>query len=400
MPARLNLDFASGTPLLPEVKQAVAAALEESGNPSAVHRSGQIAKERLELARRQVAGLIGAKPGEIYFTSSGTESNNWALRGLLAGNKRKGSHLIISSIEHPSISLVARRLELDHGVTVSVLPVDRDGLVSPAALKAELRPDTALVSVMLANGEVGTIEPVRELAAVAHEQGALFHTDAVAAAGHAPIDVKALGVDALSLSSNQFYGPPGAAALFVRDGVRILPLMEGGGQETGARSGTENVPAITGMGVAAELATARCLTPVQSGAVTDTGCGKLARLRDRLRDGLRERIEHIRFNGSWSARLPHNVHVCFDGVSSEALVLGLDSAGVAAGLGSACNSKAMRPSHVLKAMGLSEDEARGALVLTVGEMTTEADVDEALSRMPAVIQRLRSVTAMTSRLSK
>jgi cysteine desulfurase len=384
---RINLDYAAHTPLLPEVTQAMGAILAEAGNPSSIHQGGQRAKRWLEQARRQVAALIHATPDEVCFTSCGTESNNWALRGLVSANKRKGNHLVISAIEHPSISLAARRLELDAGAKVTVLPVDRDGFVSPGDLKAALTPETVLVSVMLANGEVGTIEPITELAAIAHEHGILFHTDAIAAVGHAPVDVKALGVDALSLAANQFYGPPGAAALCVREGVRILPLLEGGGQEHGGRSGTEALPAIVGMGAAAELATQQLPQRV----------ARLAHLRDRLRDGLKERLEHLRLNGSWTSRLPHNLHVCVEGVSSESLVLGLDQAGIAAGLGSACNSKAMRPSHVLKAMGLSDEEASGALVLTVGVPTTDEEIDCALDEIPRVVQRLRSVTALTHR---
>ncbi len=386
MSQNIYLDYASGTPSAPEVKQAMTAALEEVGNPSSIHADGRRAKQQLETARTQVARLINAAPAEIFFTSCGTESNNWALRGLLAANKRKGNHLIVSAIEHPSISLASRRLEGEGAARVTVLSVDREGFVSSVDLKAALTPETVLVSVMLANGEVGTIEPIKDLAAIAHEHGALFHTDAIAAVGHAPVDVKALGVDALSLAANQFYGPPGAATLFVREGVRILPLLEGGGQEHGGRSGTEALPAIVGMAAAAryQISNARLISDI-------------ALLRDRLRDGLKERIEGIRFNGSWTARLPHNLHVCVDGVSSESLVLGLDQAGIAAGLGSACNSKAMRPSHVLKAMGLSDEEAAGALVLTVGVPTTEDEIAQALDIIPAVVQRLRNVTALTAR---
>ena len=376
--------------MVPEVKAAMAEALEQGGNPSSIHAAGRRAKQALERARAQVAGLLNAKTQEVFFTSCGTESNNWALRGLLAANKRAGRHLITSAIEHPSISLVARRLELEGVVRVTTLPVDGEGLVPPRALKEALAPETALVSVMLANSEVGTIEPIRELAAIAHEHGALFHTDAVAAAGHAPIDVQALGVDALSLAANQFCGPPGAAALYVRDGVRILPLLEGGGQETGTRSGTESLPAIVGMGVAAEAA-ARDL-PDRS--------RRLAALRDRLRDGLRERLEGLRLNGSWAARLPHNLHVCVDGLASEALVLALDAEGLAAGLGSACNSKAMRPSHVLKAMGLTDEQAAGALVFTLGVQTTDDEIAEALERIPPVVERLRRLTRLTARAEK
>jgi len=388
MAERIYLDSASGAPLLPQVRRAMEEVLSERGNPSSIHAEGRRARQHLERAREQVAALINAAPGEIYFTSCGTESNNWALRGLPAANRRKGQHLIISAIEHPSVSLMARRLELD-GAQVSVLPVDHEGLVSPDALRQALRPETALVSIMLANGEVGTMEPIRELAAVAHEHGALFHTDAIAAVGHAPIDVKALGVDALSLAANACYGPAGVAALWVREDARMLPLLEGGGQETGARSGTEALPAIVGMGAAAEL-TRRTLAERMA---------RVGRLRDRLRGGLAARIGQLRVNGSWAARLPHNLHICVEGVSSESLVLGLDHAGIAAGLGSACNSKAMRPSHVLKAMGLTDEEAKGALVLSVGEPTTEEDIDRALDIIPTVVRQLRRVTALTHRAS-
>ena len=384
---RINFDCASTTPLLPEVKTAISAAFDEVGNASAVHQAGQRAKEHLTRARRQVAALIHAKPEEIHFTSCGTESNNWAVRGLWAGNKRKGNRVLLSAIEHPSVSLIARRLELDGLASLTTLPVDREGLVRPADLKAALTPETVLVSVMLANGEVGTIEPIRELAAVAHEHGALFHTDAIAAVGHLPIDVRELNVDALSLAANQFYGPQGAAALFVRENIRILPLLEGGGQEQGARSGTEAVPALVGMGVAAEAAQ----------RVLPQRIAHLARLRDRLREGLQQYLTGLRFNGSWTARLPHNLHVCFEGVSSESLVLGLDQAGVAVGLGSACNSKAMRPSHVLKAMGLTDEQAHGALVFSLGAQTTEADIEAVLERLPPVLEQLRRVTKLTTR---
>lgn len=386
--ARINLDYASMTPILPEVREAMMAAWDEGGNPSAIHHSGREARKRLEQVRAQVAALINAKPEEIYFTSCGTESNNWALRGLMNAHRGKGRHLIISAIEHPSIGLSARRLEQE-GISVTILKVDTEGVVSPAALKAVLRSDTSLVSIMLANGEVGTIEPIRELAAIAHEQGALFHTDAVAAVGSIPIDVKGLGVDVLSLAANTFYGPQGAAALYLREGVRILPLLEGGGQESGNRSGTEALPALIGMGKAAQMAREEIPQRVQH----------LSRLRDRLREGLKARIESLRFNGSWSSRLPHNLHCCVEGLSSESLVLGLDQAGIAPGLGSACNSKAMRPSAVLKAMGFSEEQAKGALVLTVGVLTTEEEIDRAVTIIPEVVEKLRRVVRVTIRVS-
>lgn len=372
--------------MLAQVREAMAAALMQGGNPSSIHQAGQRAQGALEQARQQVAGLLNAAPEEIFFTSCGTESNNWALRGLMAANRRHGNHLIVSAIEHPSVSLLARRLELD-GAQVTTLPVDREGFVSPSDLKAALKPETVLVSIMLANGEVGTMEPIQELAALAHEHGALFHTDAVAAVGHTPINVKELGIDALSLAANQCYGPPGAAALFVRDGVRILPLLEGGGQEHGGRSGTEALPQLVGMGAAAALAQRELPQRIE----------RLSRFRDRLRDGLQAHIEALRVNGSWSSRLAHNLHVCIDGASSESLVRGLDEAGVAVGLGSACNSKTMRPSHVLKAMGLSDEEAKGALVLTVGVPTTEEEIERAIERIPQVAERIRRVSLLTAR---
>ncbi|MBI3088370.1 MAG: cysteine desulfurase [Candidatus Omnitrophica bacterium] len=382
--SRIYLDYASSTPVLAEVKQAIAAAMEEFGNPSSIHGAGQRARVALEQAREQVAALIGARPEEIYFTSCGTESNNWAVRGLLTGNKRKGNHLIVSAIEHPSVLLLAKRLERE-GADVTILPVLGEGLAEPQMLKSAIKPTTALVSIMHANGEIGTVEPIAELARVAHEAGALFHTDAVASVGHAPVDVKALGVEALSLAANQFYGPAGAAALFVREGVRILPLLDGGGQELGARSGTENLLGVIGMGAAAELA----------GAQLSDRMARLSRLRDRLKEGVMERIEHLRLNGSWTSRLPHNLHVCVEGVSSESLVLGLDHEGIAAGIGSACNSKAMRPSHVLKALGLSDEQAQGALLLAVGVPTTDEDISRCLEVLPHVVSRLRNVTALT-----
>ena len=382
----INLDYASATPILPEVRRALDVALSETGNPSSIHQTGRWARRLLDQSRRQTAALINAKPDELFFTSCGTESNNWALRGILTANKRKGNHLILSSIEHPSLSLAARRLE-NEGAEVTVLPVDPEGVVPADRLKAALKKETVLVSIMLANAEVGSLQPIQALASAAHEAGALFHTDAIAAIGHLPVDVKALGADLLSLSANQFYAPSGAAALYVREGVRILPLLEGGGQETGARSGTEALVCIVGMGAAAEVAKRE---------MTQRG-SRLARLRDRLGNGLKERVESIRFNGSFAARLPHNLNVCFEGLSAESLILGLDQAGIVAGLGSACNSKAMRPSHVLKAMGLTDEQAKGAVVFTVGIMTTEDEIERSLEIIPNVVKKLRRVTSLTAR---
>jgi cysteine desulfurase len=381
---RVNLDVAAGTPLLPEVKAAITVWLDRAANPSALYAPGREARQALELARQRVASLISARPEEITFTSSGSESNVWALRGLLEANRRKGNHLIVSAIEHPSVLLTAKRLERD-GYDLTYLPVMRDGVIEAAALREALKPTTALVSIMVANGEIGTIQAMTELSTIAREAGALVHSDAIAAVGHMPIAARTLRADAVSLAANQFYGPSGVAALFVRDGVRILPLIDGGGQETGARSGTEALPLIIGMGVAADCAQRR-----MTARMTHT-----LRLRDRLMDGIMERATGVRPTGSFSSRLPHNLHLCVEGVSSESLVLGCDQVGVSVGTGSACNSKAMRPSHVLKALGLSDEQAKGALQLTVGEQTTQAEVERAAELIAEVIGKVRAVTAMT-----
>ena len=390
----INLDNAAASPLWPEARQAMLEAL-SLGNPSSTHAAGRSAKQALERARGQIADLIAAKPAAVHFTSCATESNAWAIRGLLGANKRLSGankpstpHVIISAIEHPSVLSAARRLELDGAISTTTLSVDAEGFVSSGDLEKALTGQTVLVSVMAANGEIGTVQRIRELAGVARSHQALFHTDAVAAAGYWPIDVKAWGVDALTLSLNACHGPMGAAALYVREGLRILPLLEGGGQERGGRSGTEPLAAAVGLGVAAEQAQKRL----------SQGIAPLAALRDRLVRALRQGIEKIRINGNTQERLPQNAHVCIEGVSSESLVLGLDQAGVLAGLGSACNAKAMRPSHVLKAIGLSDEEAAGALVLSLNWMTTESDVDQAAAIIAKVVEPLRRVSALTARI--
>jgi cysteine desulfurase len=381
---RIHLDFAAGTPMLTEVKQLMTAWLERAANPSSLYAPGREAKQALDLARQRVASLISARPEEVSFTSCGSEANVWALRGLLEANRRKGNHLIVSPIEHPSVLLTAKRLERE-GWEVTVLPVTKEGLVEPDAVREAIRPTTVLLSVMLANGEIGTILSMTELATIAREAGVLVHTDAIAAVGHMPVAARMLRVDALSLAANQFYGPTGAAALFVRDGVRILPLIDGGGQEHGGRSGTEALINLIGMGVAADCAQRRMTARM----------AHTTRLRDRLKDGIMGRAQGVRTTGSWTARLPHNLHLCVEGLSSESLVLGCDQAGVSVGLGSACNAKAMRPSHVLKAIGLTEEQSKGALQLTVGEQTTQVEVERAAELIADMIGKLRAVAAMT-----
>ena len=352
---KVYLDHIAATPLLPEVREAMRPYLEEAfGNPQSLHAAGREAQEAVEAARGDVAALVGARADEIYFTASGTEANNFALKGLALGQQAKGRHLVVSAIEHSSVLNSVKALERQ-GFSATLVPVDRDGRVDPADVAKALTKDTVLVSVMTANSEVGTIEPVAEIAALCRDRGVLVHTDAVAAAGSVPLDVKALGVDALSLAGDQFYGPKGSAALFVRKGVRILPLVDGGIQEGGRRGGTENVPAIAGMGAAARSA-ARDMA---------ARAAALVPLRDRLLEELPRRIEHVVVTGSRTDRLPHHASFCVEFIEGEAMLLFLDMKGVAASSGSACTSKALKASHVLLAMGLDHATAQGSLVFSL-----------------------------------
>ncbi len=381
---RVYLDHIAATPLLPEVREAMRPFLEEMfGNPQSLHAAGREAQAAVEAARGDVAALVGARADEIYFTASGTEANNFALKGLAAGQQAKGRHLVVSAIEHSSVLNSVKALERQ-GFSASLVPVDRAGRVDPADVAKALTKDTVLVSVMTANSEVGTIEPVAEIAAVCRERGVLVHTDAVAAAGSVPLDVKALGVDALSLAGDQFYGPKGSAALFVRKGVRILPLVDGGVQEGGRRGGTENVPAIAGLGAAARLA-ARDMA---------ARAAALVPLRDRLLEELPRRIEHVVVTGSRTDRLPHQASFCVEFVEGEAMLLFLDMNGIAASSGSACTSKALKASHVLLAMGLDHATAQGSLVFSLVGETTGADVGTLLEVFPPIVDKLRKMSPL------
>jgi cysteine desulfurase len=385
------LDRIAATPLLPEVREAMAPYLgEDYGNPQSLHAAGRRAQEAVEAARQDVAALVGAKPGEIVFTASGTEANNFAVKGLALGQQARGRHIVVSAIEHSSVLNSVKALER-HGFTATLVPVDRTGRVDPADVEKALTPETVLVSVMTANSEVGAIEPIAAIAAVAKERGALVHTDAVAAAGTVPLDVQALGVDALSLAGDQFYGPKGGAALFVRKGVRILPLVDGGIQEGGKRGGTENVPAVVGLGRAARL------------AARDMGARRAALepLRDRLLDGIAGRIERVIVTGPRDDRLPHHASLCVEFVEGEAMLLSLDMKGVAAASGSACTSKSLKVSHVLLAMGLDHAAAQGSLVFSLLDGTTAGDVDHVLEVFPPIVDRLRRMSPLwTEHLKK
>jgi cysteine desulfurase len=384
------LDNAAATPMLPAVVEAMLPFLKEAyGNPQSLHDWGDEAREAIEEARGQVAALIGGQPEEIIFTGSGTEANNLAIKGLAQAQQSKGKHVVISAIEHFSALHSAKTLE-KWGFEVTQVPVDVYGLVDPEEVAKSMREDTILVSVMHANGEVGTIEPIAEIAKVVKKTGALFHTDAVATAGTIPIDVKGLGVDALSLAANQFYGPKGVGALWLKKGARIIPYLDGGVQEGGRRAGTENVPAIVGMGKAAELAQ----QDMPSGPV------HLSRLRDRLIQGLSSTIEHTILTGHPTNRLPGNASFCIEFIEGEAMLMLLSSKGVAASSGSACTSRALKASHVLTAMGVPPEIAQGSLLFTLGVNNSEEDVDHVLEVLPPIVDRLRQMSPLYAKFLK
>ncbi|MGA1982065.1 MAG: cysteine desulfurase family protein [Acidobacteriaceae bacterium] len=376
---RIYMDANATTPVLPQVLDAMRPFwAEEFGNASSIHQPGQRARAAVDRARESVAALLNCRAAEIVFTSGGTESDNMALFGLLA----PGDHLITTSIEHHAVLHAAQELEA-RGVAVTFLPCTPQGLIEVSALDAALRPNTKLVSVMLANNETGVIQPVRELADRAHAAGALFHTDAIQAAAKLPLDVKALGCDLLSISGHKMYAPQGTGALFVRRNVRLRSMFFGGLHERGRRPGTENVAGIVGLGKAAELARAWLL---------QDGSQKLALLRDRLEQGILAAVEQTGVNGGGAARVANTSNLCFDHVEAEALVIALDLKGLAVSGGSACQSGATEPSHVLLAMGLSEARARASVRFSLSRLNTEADVDAALQLVPAAVARLRELS--------
>jgi len=387
---RTYLDHIAATPLRPDVFEAMRPFLTDIfGNPQSLHAAGQDALIAVDAAREEVAALVGATASEIYFTATGSEANNFAVKGMATGQQARGRHIVVSAIEHTSVLNSVKALERS-GFTSTVVPVDRTGLVDPAEVEKALTKETALVSVMTANSEVGTIEPVAEIAAVCRSRNVLFHTDAVAAAGTVPIDVKALGVDALSLAGDQFYGPKGAAALYVRKGARILPLIDGGIQEGGRRGGTENVAGIVGLGRAAALARAEMASRTAA----------LLPLRDRLLDELPRRIEHVVVSGSRTARLPHHASFCIEFVEGEAMLLFLDMKGIAASSGSACTSKALKASHVLLAMGFDHATAQGSLVFSLIDGTTDADIETLFEAFPPIVERLRGMSPLYTQYLK
>ncbi len=387
---KVYLDHASTTPAHPKVVESMLPYFTGTfGNPSNLHDIGREAKNAVEEARKKTAGLINAQPAEIYFTASGSESNNFAVKGLVQANSQKGKHLIVSQIEHFSVLHPAKTLERS-GFSVTYLPTDKQGLVDPEDVAKAITKDTVLVSIMHANNEIGTMQQIEEIGKITREKNVLLHTDAVASVGWVPVDVKALGVDALSLSGHQFYGPKGAAALYVRKGVRIKPQIEGGVQEDGRRAGTENVPALVGLGAAAELAKAEL----------DQRRQYTAGLRDRLQKGLQERIGDMVINGHPARRLPNNLNVSFWYVEGESMLLFLNMEGIAVSSGSACTSRSLKASHVLSCIGTDAAVANGTLLMTLGSGNTAEDIDYVLEKLPPIVQRLREMSPLYEDMMK
>lgn len=385
---RIYLDHNATTPLDPVVADRMAQTLRDVwGNASSVHHFGQQAKAVLDEARASVSSFLSADPSEIIFTAGGTEADNIAIRGAAEALEPSGrKHLITCGIEHEAV-LTTMKTMARRGWRVTTLQVDTTGIVSVDRLRDAITDDTALVSIMHANNEIGTVQPIAELAAVAHERGALFHTDAVQSAGKLPLDVRALGVDMLSIAAHKFYGPKGAGALWVKRGVRLLPVMTGGRQERNRRAGTENVPALVGLGVAAELARLK----------VDTEAPRLGGLRDRLEAGILSAIPGTERNGAAAPRVPNTTNISVERVEAESLLIGLDLAGIAVSSGSACSSGTLEPSHVLKAMGYPHARTLGSIRFSLGASNTDADVDRVLEALPPIVQKLRSLTTVGGR---
>jgi cysteine desulfurase len=377
---RIYLDYNATTPPAPAVIAAVAACLgDEFGNPSSVHSFGQRAKAVLDRARTETAALIDADPSEIVFTSGGSEANNLAIRGVFEARLATGRHqLVTTGIEHEAVLNTVRALGT-RGADVVIVPASNRGVVDAAAIAAAISDDTALVSVMLANNEIGTVQPVSEIAAVCKARGVLLHTDAVQAAGKIPFSVKTLGADLVSISAHKFSGPKGAGALWIRRGVRLTAHTTGGRQERNRRAGTENLPALVGMGVAAALAKANL----------DASALSVSHLRDRLEAGILTGVPRTAVNGEGAPRVPNTTNISFDGIEAESLLIALDLEGVAVSTGSACSSGSLEPSHVLRAMGLPNNRARNSLRFSLGASTTEAEVDFVIGVLPALVTKLR-----------
>ncbi|MDA8223374.1 cysteine desulfurase NifS [Desulfosporosinus sp.] len=382
---RVYLDHSATTPVDPEVAAIMMTYYTEKyGNPSSVHGFGRETKQALEQARNQVAELIGAASREITFTSGGTEADNLAILGTAEALRKKGKHIITSCIEHHAVLETCEYLE-KNGFNLTVIPVDEEGIISVDEVRKAIRPDTILITVMHANNEVGSIQPIAEIGKLAKEHGIVFHVDAVQSLGKIPINVEEMNVDLLTVSGHKIYGPKGVGALYVRKGVRIVPLIHGGGQERKRRSGTENMPGIIGFGKACELAGQRMADDAE----------KQIKLRDKLMNGIEERIEYVKVNGPvGEKRLPNNVNVSIRYVEGESLLLSLDMLGIAASSGSACTSGSLDPSHVLLGMGLIHEIAHGSLRFSLGRQNTEEEIDYVLEQLPKIVERLRMMSPL------
>lgn len=380
----IYMDHAATTYTKPEVlEEMIPYFTEKYGNPSSIYSIARESKSAIEKSRDRVAKALGADSDEIYFTGGGSEADNWALKGVAYANKNKGNHIITTKIEHHAILHTCEYLE-KHGFEVTYLPVDEYGLISIEDLKNAVTDKTILVSVMFANNEIGTIEPIAEIGKICREKKVLFHTDAVQAVGNVPINVKDMNIDLLSLSAHKFYGPKGVGALYIRKGIKINPLVHGGGQERRRRAGTENVPGIVGLGKAIELAYQNI----------DKHMDRTTKLRDRLISGIIDNIPYSRLNGHRTQRLPGNINVCFRFIEGESMLLLLDEMGICASSGSACSSGSLDPSHVLLAIGLPHEIAHGSLRLSIGDDNTEEDVDYVLNILPKIVKRLRDMSPL------
>jgi cysteine desulfurase len=380
---RVYFDYNATTPLAPEAIEAVVRATRELfGNASSVHHFGQQAKAALDEARSAVAALISGDPSEIIFTSGGTEADNFAIRGAAEALEPAGRrHLVASAIEHEAVLNTLKALAR-RGWRTTLVPVDQSGIVSPDRVREAVTGETALVSVMHANNEIGTIQPIAEIAAIAHERGAVMHTDAIQSVGKIRVDVRALGVDLLALSAHKFNGPKGAGVLWVKRGTRMQPLLTGGKHERNRRAGTENVAAIAGLGVAAQLALSK----------TDAEAARVAGLRDRLEAGILRDVPGSVVNGARTARVPNTTNISFDRVEAESLLIALDLEGVAVSTGSACSSGALEPSHVLRAMGFPAHRTQNSLRFSLGMFSTDAEIDHVIAILPAIVEKLRALT--------
>lgn len=380
----LYFDNAATTRVRPEVVDVMTKYFSENyGNPSSIYKIAQTNKAAVEKGREQIAKAINAEKNEIYFTAGGSESDNWAIKGIAESYAEKGRHIITLSIEHHAVLHTCEYLE-SKGYEVTYLPVSEFGIVEIDELKKAVRDDTILISVMFANNEIGSIQPIKEIGDFAKEKGIIFHTDAVQAVGHLPIDVKEMNIDLLSMSAHKFYGPKGIGALYIRKGIKIKPLIHGGAQERNRRAGTENVPGIVGMGLALELITNELEKETK----------RLVCLRNKLIDGILNTIPYSRLNGHREQRLPGNVNISFEFIEGESILLMLDMKGICASSGSACTSGSLDPSHVLLAIGLPHEKAHGSLRLSMGMFNTEEEVDYIIKELPPIIKRLRDMSPL------